>query len=179
MMPARISVQSLVASAIAVAAFTLSLPVQAQGSPPRPANASSMDAKMDANAVRAVNVSKDGLALHGYDPVAYFADGAPSQGRPEFSANYNGATYLFASAENRGRFLASPDAYAPQYGGYCAMGVAGGAKFDIDPTAWRVENGRLYLNKDKRTQTMWLRDVPGNIVKADSKWPTVAGKPMR
>ncbi len=90
-----------------------------------------------------------------------------------------GATYHFANAANRDAFAATPDAYAPQYGGYCAMGVVGGAKFDIDPTAWRVENGRLYLNKDPRTQKVWLRDVPGNIVKADSKWPTVAGKPKR
>jgi hypothetical protein len=59
------------------------------------------------------------------------------------------------------------------------MGVAGGAKFDIDPEAWRIENGRLYLNKDPRTQRVWLRDVPGNIVKADRRWPEVASKPMR
>ena len=126
-----------------------------------------------------LNVDGKGIALKGFDPVAYFSAGTPTKGLPTYSATWQGATYHFSSAANREAFVAKPDAYAPQYGGYCAMGVAGGAKFDIDPTAWRVENGRLYLNKDPRTQTVWLRDVPGNIVKADSKWPTVAGKPKR
>jgi YHS domain-containing protein len=120
-----------------------------------------------------INIDADGVALHGYDPVAYFTTGTPTQGRREYAATHVGATYHFASADHRATFLADPDRYAPQYGGYCAMGVTGGAKFDIDPTAWRVENGKLYLNKDPRTQRVWLRDVPGNIVKADAKWPTV------
>ncbi len=127
----------------------------------------------------AVNVSSAGLALKGFDPVAYFTVGEPTKGTATFATTWQGAAYHFANAANRDAFAAAPEKYAPQYGGYCAMGVAGGAKFDIDPTAWRVENGRLYLNKDKRTQTAWLRDVPGNIVKADLKWPTVAKTKMR
>ncbi len=132
-----------------------------------------------ATSANALNLSDDGVALHGFDPVAYFTAGAPTEGSASFAATWQGATWHFASAANRVAFLAKPEAYAPQYGGYCAMGVAGGAKFDIDPTAWRIENGRLYLNKDVRTQQSWLRDVPGNIVKADQKWPSVQAKPRR
>jgi len=136
---------------------------------PAPASAS----KMSMMTPTLVNTNKDGLAIHGYDPVAYFTVGAPTKGTATFSTTWNSATYYFASAANRDAFLAKPEAYAPQYGGYCAMGIAGGATFDVDPDAWRVESGKLYLNKDKRTQTAWLRDVPGNIVKADTKWPGV------
>jgi hypothetical protein len=123
-----------------------------------------------------MNVNADGVAIHGYDPVAYFTAGAPTKGSNTFTATWQGATFQFVSAANRDAFVAKPDAYAPQYGGYCAMGMVGGAKFDVDPSAWRVENGRLYLNKDPRTQRSWLRDVPGHIVKADAKWPTVVAK---
>ncbi len=175
MMYARLRSRTLVASALVGVTLWSTSSVSAQVSPTSPSSASSTSMMTPT----ATNTNKDGLALHGYDPVAYFTAGAPTQGQAAFSTTWNGATYRFASAANRDAFMAKPDAYAPQYGGYCAMGVAGGAKFDIDPTAWRVENGRLYLNKDPRTQTVWLRDVPGNIVKADSKWPTVAGKPMR
>lgn len=141
--------------------------------------AQTMQGSAKAAAGGPLNVDAKGVALKGFDPVAYFLAGAPTRGLPTHSATWQGATYHFSNAANREAFVAKPDAYAPQYGGYCAMGVAGGAKFDIDPTAWRVENGRLYLNKDPRTQKVWLRNVPGNIVKANSKWPTVAGKPKR
>ena len=174
-MHSRLRSLTLVVSAFAATTLLFSNPALAQASPTKPASASSMPMMTPT----AMNTSKDGVALHGYDPVAYFTAGAPTKGQAMFSTSWNGATFHFASAANRDAFVAQPDAYAPQYGGYCAMGVAGGAKFDIDPTAWRVENGRLYLNKDPRTQKVWLRDVPGNIAKADSKWPTVAGKPMR
>lgn len=174
-MHTRLRSLTLVVSAFAATTLLFSNPARAQASPPKPASASSMSMMTPT----AMNTNKDGVALHGYDPVAYFTAGVPTKGQATFSTSWNGATFHFASASNRDAFVAKPEAYAPQYGGYCAMGVAGGAKFDIDPTAWRVENGRLYLNKDPRTQKVWLRDVPGNIVKADSKWPTVAGKPMR
>jgi YHS domain-containing protein len=143
------------------------------------ATAQTTTAPAAAVATSPVNIDADGVALHGYDPVAYFTLGTPTAGRAEFTAVHAGATYRFASAAHRATFVASPDTYAPQYGGFCAMGVAGGAKFDIDPTAWRVENGKLYVNKDRRTQQVWLRDVPGNIVKADGKWPTVRSQAKR
>ncbi len=165
----RARAHTLFATAFAAATLLSSSPAFAQTSPPKPAAASSMSMMTPT----LVNTNTNGLAIHGYDPVAYFTAGAPTKGQASFSTTWNGATYHFASAANRDAFLAKPDAYAPQYGGYCAMGIAGGAKFDVDPDAWRVENGKLYLNKDKRTQTMWLRDVPGNIVKADARWPGV------
>jgi len=165
----RVRAFTLVAVACTAASLLFSNVALAQMSTPKPANASSMPMM----APTLVNTNNDGLAIHGYDPVAYFTAGAPTKGAAAFSTTWNGATYHFASAVNRDAFVARPDTYAPQYGGYCAMGIAGGAKFDVDPDAWRVENGKLYLNKDKRTQTMWLRDVPGNIVKADMKWPGV------
>jgi len=88
---------------------------------------------------------------------------------------HEGATYRFASAAHRDAFLKTPARYIPQYGGYCALGVSGGGKYDIDPSAWRVENGKLYLNKNPSVQKAWLKDIPGYIVKADAKWPTILG----
>jgi hypothetical protein len=147
------------------------------------AQATSMEkASMDKSSMKtmaaplAQNLDADGLALHGYDPVAYFTQGAPAKGLPTLTATVHGATYRFASAAHRDAFTASPEKYLPAYGGYCAMGVAVGATFDIDPDAWRIVDGTLYLNKDRGTQRAWLRDVPGNIAKADMKWPEVAKK---
>lgn len=120
-----------------------------------------------------LNTDADGLALKGYDPVAYQTAMQPMVGSPAFTAMHEGATYRFASAENRDRFVADPARYAPMYGGYCAMGVAGGRKFDIDPMAFTVVEGRLYMNKDLRTRRAWMRDIPGYNAKADANWPTV------
>lgn len=124
-----------------------------------------------------LNTDAQGVALKGYDPVAYFTRGAPTPGLATISTRVNGVTYRFATAANRDAFMADPERYLPAYGGYCAMGMVGGRKFDIDPTAWRIENGTLYLNKDPKTQQSWLRDVPGNIRKADVKWPELIAKP--
>jgi YHS domain-containing protein len=121
----------------------------------------------------AVNVDASRLALHGYDPVAYVTAGAPAKGSPEFTAEHDGATYRFATAASRDAFKASPARYAPQYGGYCAMGVAVGKKFDVDPMAFRVVDGKLYLNKDLATQKVWLKDTKGHIATAEGKWGAV------
>lgn len=124
-----------------------------------------------------VNADASGLALHGYDPVAYFELGQPTSGDPALSARHGGATYLFASAAHRDAFAAAPDRYAPQYGGFCALGTAMGKKLDGDPTLWRIVDGRLYLNVNAQAQEVWLRDVPGNIAKADAIWPTIKDRP--
>ncbi|MEO1160082.1 MAG: YHS domain-containing (seleno)protein, partial [Pseudomonadota bacterium] len=79
-----------------------------------------------------------GLAVHGFDPVAYFAEGKPAQGSAEFSVVHGDATYRFASASNMKAFRANPDKYVPAFGGYCAYGVAVGAKFDGDPRYWKI-----------------------------------------
>jgi YHS domain-containing protein len=113
----------------------------------------------------------DGLAIQGYDPVAYFTEGKPVYGKPEFTHDFAGATWQFASAANRDAFAAEPERYAPQYGGYCAWAVSEGYTASTDPAAWRIEDGKLYLNYSKSVQSRWARDIPGNISKADANWP--------
>ena len=98
------------------------------------------------------------LAVSGYDPVAYFVEGRPVEGRKAFEFEWNGATWRFANAENRAAFAADPEKFAPQYGGYCV---------------WRIVDGKLYLNYSKSVQSTWVRDIPGNIAKADKNWPGV------
>lgn len=115
-------------------------------------------------------------AIRGYDPVAYFTLGRPVKGSPAFTYRWNGAEWRFASAENRDRFAAAPQKYAPQYGGYCAYGVANGYAVKIEPDAWSVVDGKLYLNYDRSVQAKWKKDVPGYIGKADANWPQVLAK---
>ncbi|MDA0128043.1 hypothetical protein OH458_08120 [Vibrio sp. MarTm2] len=120
-----------------------------------------------------MSVDANDLAIKGYDPVAYFTEEGAVQGKPQFTATYKNAIYHFASSENRDQFKADPQAYAPQYGGYCAFGVAMGKKFETDPQAWKVEDGKLYLNLDKSVQKRWLEDTQGFIQDADNNWPTI------
>jgi YHS domain-containing protein len=109
-------------------------------------------------------------ALQGYDPVAYFTDGQPVKGSKEFSTEYNGATFQFASAANRDAFLADPAAYAPQYGGYCAWAMADGKYAKGDAKYWKIVDGKLYLNYNAGIQKKWNADIPGFIEKADTQW---------
>lgn len=120
-----------------------------------------------------MSVDANDLAIKGYDPVAYFADNGPVQGKAEYSATYNNAIYHFVNAANRDQFKADPQAYAPQYGGYCAFGVAMGKKFETDPEAWKIEGGKLYLNLDKSVQKRWLEDTQGFIQDANTNWTTI------
>lgn len=114
---------------------------------------------------------EDSLAIHGYDPVAYFTEGKPVEGKAEFSHSYEGAEWRFATAANRDAFAADPARYAPQYGGYCAWAVSEGYTASTDPDAWRIEGGKLYLNYSLSVQEQWEEDIPGNIAKADTNWP--------
>lgn len=114
-----------------------------------------------------------GIAIKGYDAVAYFTDRKPVPGKPEFSVDWMGAKWLFASAEHRDAFAQSPEKYAPQYGGYCAYGVSQGYAVKIEPDAWTVVDGKLYLNYDKSVQRTWEQDIPGYIAEANKKWPGV------
>jgi len=115
--------------------------------------------------------AENGLAIRGYDPVAYFTTGMPQPGQPEFSLSWRGATWRFASAENLQTFRGDPEHYAPRYGGYCAWAVSQGYTAPIDPTVWNVVDGRLYLNFDADVQARWQKDIPGNIASADRNWP--------
>jgi YHS domain-containing protein len=119
---------------------------------------------------------KEGVALRGYDPVAYFTDNKPVKGSAEYKAEYKGTTFHFASQANRDAFMADPAKYAPQYGGFCAFGTAGGYKAAIDPAAFTVVDGKLYLNYNRDVQKQWSKDVPGFIAKADRNWPVVSGQ---
>jgi len=118
-----------------------------------------------------------GLAIDGYDPVAYFLDGRPVEGRREFSFAWRGATWRFASAAHRDLFASRPEAYAPQYGGYCAWAVSQGYTAGIDPAAWTIHDGKLYLNYDLEVQERWRRDVPGHVAKGDVNWPKLLAAP--
>lgn len=124
-----------------------------------------------ARAADLVNETLFGTAVHGYDVVAYFDEGKPVKGSREFQHEWQGARWHFASAERRDRFEADPERYAPQYGGYCAYAVAQGGKADIDPQAWRIVDGKLYLNLSRDVQALWEEDIPGYIRKADANWP--------
>lgn len=124
-----------------------------------------------------VNASLFGsVAIEGYDPVAYFTDGKPVEGSDDFTVDHNGATWHFASAANRDAFAADPEAYAPQYGGYCAWAVSQGYTAPIDPAAWKIVDGKLYLNYSQGVQNRWASDIPGNIAKADGNWPGIKEK---
>jgi YHS domain-containing protein len=114
-------------------------------------------------------------AAGGYDVVSYFA-GAPLQGDARFTATHNGATYRFANAANRARFVANPAAYVPQYGGYCAWAVSQGYTAPGRPQFWRVVDGKLYFNFNADVQRRWERDIPGFITTANRNWPSVLQK---
>jgi YHS domain-containing protein len=111
------------------------------------------------------------VAIRGYDPVAYFTEQKPVRGSEQFRYSWMGATWLFASAANRDQFAANPAQYAPQYGGYCSYAVSKGHTASIDPEAWHIVDGKLYLNYSKGVQKTWEKDVPENIQKVDQNWP--------
>ncbi|MEM8839265.1 MAG: YHS domain-containing (seleno)protein [Pseudomonadota bacterium] len=116
----------------------------------------------------------DGVALGGTDTVAYFTDGGPVAGSAEFSTEWAGATWHFASAENRDRFLANPKKYAPAYGGFCAWAVAEHGKlYSTNENNWAVVDGRLYLNYNDSVQTKWDKDRAGFIEEGDRRWPEI------
>ncbi len=123
-----------------------------------------------------VFITDDG-AINGYDAVAYFTEGKPVKGKPEFTYTWNSADWRFATAQNRDAFIASPEKYAPQYGGYCAYGTADGHKATTQPNAWTIANGKLYLNYSPSVQTRWRSNQEQYIKKADANWPGLKDKP--
>ncbi len=115
----------------------------------------------------------DGIAIHGTDPVAYFTESKAVDGSDAFTFDWMGATWRFASAENRDLFAANPTDYAPQFGGYCAYAASKGAIATSVPEAWTIYNGKLYLNFSLGVRTIWRKDIPGNIAKAEGFWPGI------
>ena len=114
-----------------------------------------------------------GLAIRGTDPVAYFTEGKPVQGSSQYEQEWNGATWRFSSAANRALFVSNPEAYAPQYGGYCAQALSEGNVVSTDPNAWKIVGNKLYLNYSPAVQQQWMQDIPGRIAQADARWPKV------
>jgi YHS domain-containing protein len=114
-----------------------------------------------------------GVAINGYDPVAYFTEKKPVAGKADITHSWKGTTWRFASAQNRDAFKAAPEKYAPQYGGYCAYAVAKGYTAKTDPQAWRVVDDKLYLNYSKSVQSTWEKDIPGYIRSGNKNWPAV------
>lgn len=112
------------------------------------------------------------VALGGLDPVSYFSKSAPEEGRPEFAAQHAGRDYLFASADNRARFLSDPEAFLPQYGGVCAYAMARGGNAPGDPRVYDVIGGRLYLNASTTIRAKWIVNPSGEIERADARWRT-------
>lgn len=119
------------------------------------------------------NVSDHKLALKGYDAVAYFNQGAPVAGKSRFRHIHKGVEYRFSTAENRDRFAAKPAKYEPQYGGFCAFGASVGLKLEVDPEAFEIVEGKLYLNNSPEVHAMWLKDPSGRIKAADRKWKNI------
>ncbi len=117
--------------------------------------------------------AEDSVAIRGADPVAYFTESRYVPGSADYTYEWAEATWQFASAENRDVFAQNPEQYAPQYGGFCAWAVAEGYTAPVDPNAWEIVDGKLYLNYDARIQRRWQRDIPGNIVRANENWPEV------
>jgi hypothetical protein len=117
--------------------------------------------------------NRNGVAVQGYDVVSYFSEGRAVRGQPAFTHEWNGVAWRFATAANRDAFAAAPEKCAPEFGGYCAYGVSRGYAVDVDPEAFAVVDGKLYLNYSKRVQRTWDQDRAGYIEKARAGWPKV------
>lgn len=137
--------------------------------------ASQVSLAYDETSPASINVDASHVILKGYDTVSYF-QGKPIMGSKEFKVEHAGATYYFASAENMKTFQADSAHYAPQFGGFCAMGAALGKKLDVDPSQYKVVDGKLYLNVNADVFKKWSEDVSGNISKADANWPSIQNK---
>lgn len=114
-------------------------------------------------AVHKISQTPDGIAIEGYDTVAYHTEGRPVKGRPDFTYAWGGARWNFASAANRDRFAANPEQYAPQYGGYCNMAMAKNKIKAGDPNAWAIIDGKLRLFASKKGRNNFLKNTAGNI----------------
>lgn len=125
----------------------------------------------DAN--KRINTDKSGVAIKGYDTVAYFTEGRAVEGKMEFMFSWHGARWYFANAAHRDLFAANPERYAPQFGGFCSMGMTRGMTANADPEAWTIVDGKLYLKFSKATRDQWRPNKAENIKKAEKKWANI------
>ena len=165
-------VASTLGLAIALTACGGSATSSSPTAPVDSATATEAPATSEATTADTQTYIEDGVAISGADPVAYFTEEAYVPGSADYTYDWNGATWQFASEENRDLFAANPEQYAPEYGGFCAWAVA--AKESLvptDPNAWSVVDGKLYLNANQRVQSTWEEDIAGFIAKANNIWP--------
>lgn len=116
-----------------------------------------------------------GVALGGYDATSYFV-GQPVEGDAAITQKWQGVTWRFASKANSDLFAATPEKYAPQYGGHCAFAAAKGALAPGDPLAWTVHKDKLYINLSTGIRDTWSKDIEGYVTKADANWPGLMAK---
>ena len=120
--------------------------------------------------VEKINVTSDGLALRGFDTVAYFTADSAVQGNPQFAFVWNGAKWFFSNAENLEKFRQNPEAFAPQFGGYCSYAVSHGYTANGDPEAWKIVDGKLYLNYSPKVKEMWEQNQAEFIKDGEKNW---------
>ena len=122
------------------------------------------------------NVKKNGVAIKGYDPVAYLTDNKPTKGDGKFASTFEGATYHFASAEHKKLFDEKPAKYAVQYGGFCGYAVSKGYTADVDPNVFVINGGRLILQNNPGALKLWNKDAAASSKRADANWPKLVEK---
>lgn len=123
-----------------------------------------------------LNVDSNGVAIQGYDPVAFFTDNRPVKGNAQFQSEYHGSKYYFASAEHKTAFDKEPTKFEPQFGGFCAYGASRGNKAPVKIEAWQIVDGRLLMQYDLDIKNSFNKDQQGNLRKADQNWPGLVEK---
>jgi YHS domain-containing protein len=129
-----------------------------------------------AHAQKAEIFQKDGVAIRGFDPVAFFTESKPVKGDEKISYEWKAARWLFSSIANMESFKNDPEKYAPQYGGYCAYGMADGHKAPTETDTWTIIDDKLYFNYNRKVKEMWSKDTKGFIEKANANWPVLKNK---
>lgn len=114
-----------------------------------------------------------GVAIKGYDTVAYFTEGRALKGKKEFEFSWQGARWYFANTSHRDLFAANPERYVPKFGGFCSSGLSRGMKVTADPEAWTIVDGRLYLKFNKAVRDRWRQNTAENIKKAEKNWDNI------
>ena len=120
--------------------------------------------------VKKINTTAENLAVRGFDTVAYFTENAAVPGTPQYSFIWNGAKWYFSSPENMEKFKATPETYAPQFGGYCSFAVSKGYTADADPQAWKIVDGKLFLNYNQKVKEMWEAEQDMRIRDGGKNW---------
>ena len=131
---------------------------------------SSSLAMEEKKAATTLNVDKSGVAIDGYDPVAYFTEKKAMKGDKAYTADFRGATFRFASAQHRDIFIKNPVQFVPQYEGFCAFHATQNKRTDVKPTSWEVVDNKLYLLANKRIEKLWKKDMEENIKLANERW---------